>query len=136
MLKIREHDGGRQVWDPVRVKWVALTPEEHVRQSVIEYILDELKVPKSLMGVEFSLTHIEPGNLRQVDILVWKPSKEKEGGLNPWLLVECKRPGIAIDKKMGLQLAGYLSKIRSRHLMLTNGPDVLYYRLEVMNIPK
>jgi hypothetical protein len=80
------------VFDPVRKRHVAATPEEGVRQAVLRYLLDVLRVPANLIGVEFSLASLEPGNLRRADIVVWRPGA---GQLTPWLLVECKAPRVA-----------------------------------------
>ena len=110
-------------FDPVRRKHVAATPEEGVRQAVLRYLLDTLQVPINLIGVEFSLASIDPGNLRRVDIVVWRPG---ENQLSPWLLVECKEPKVRIDDDVAFQAADYLRKIPSRFVMLTNGRDNRY----------
>jgi hypothetical protein len=108
------------LFDPVRKRHVAATPEEKVRQAVIRYLIDSVKVPPNLMGVEFSLSVLEPGNLRRVDIAVWQPGA---GRLSPWLLVECKEPGSRIDDEVAWQAAGYLKHVPCRYVMLTNGRD-------------
>jgi hypothetical protein len=108
------------LFDPVRKRHVAATPEEKVRQAVIRYLIDTVKVPPNLMGVEFSLSVLEPGNFHRVDIVAWRPG---EGQLSPWLLVECKEPGSRIDDEVAWQAAGYLKRIPCRYVMLTNGKD-------------
>ena len=119
------------VFDPVRKLHVAATPEEGVRQAVIRYLLDTLGVPANLMGVEFSLASLDPGNLRRADIVVWKPGRSQggDGQLIPWLLVECKAPGIPIDDKVAYQVANYLGRIPCAFLMLSNGMDTRYMEL-------
>lgn len=115
---------GDEAWfDPIRRKHVAATPEEGIRQAVLRYLLDTLLVPINLIGVEFSLASIDPGNLRRVDIVVWRPG---ENQLFPWLLVECKEPKVRIDDEVAFQAADYLRKIPSRFVMLTNGRDNRY----------
>jgi hypothetical protein len=108
------------LFDPIRKRQVAATPEEKVRQAVIRYLIDTVGVPPNLMGVEFSLSVLEPGNLRRVDIVTWRPG---EGQLSPWLLVECKEPGARIDDEVAWQAAGYLTRVPCRFVMLTNGRD-------------
>ena len=57
-----------QVWDPLRKKMVALTPEEKVRQWFIGVLRDTLKVPEHMMMSEASLKY---GRKRfRTDILV------------------------------------------------------------------
>lgn len=116
-------DPGATVYDPVRKRHVAATPEEGVRQAVLRYLLDVLRVPANLIGVEFSLASLEPGNLRRVDIVVWRPG---EGQLTPWLLVECKEPRVRIDDDVAFQAADYLIRVPCRYVMLSNGADTRY----------
>ncbi|HKP95521.1 MAG TPA: type I restriction enzyme HsdR N-terminal domain-containing protein [Fibrobacteria bacterium] len=111
------------VFDPVRKRQVAATPEEAVRQAVVRYLLDTLKVPLNLIGVEYSLAALEPGNFRRVDIVVWRPG---QGQLAPWLLVECKEPRVRIDDAVAFQAGDYLKKIPCRYVMLSNGADTRY----------
>jgi hypothetical protein len=118
-----EKESGAMVFDPVRKRLVAATPEEAVRQAVLRYLIDTLKVPMNLIGVEFSLAVLEPGNFRRADIVVWRPG---EGQLAPWLLVECKEPRVRIDDTVAFQAADYLKKIPCRYVMLSNGPDSRY----------
>lgn len=116
-------DTGSTVFDPVRKRHVAATPEEAVRQAVLRYLLDTLRVPPNLIGVEFSLATLEPGNLRRADIVVWRPG---EGQLAPWLLVECKEPRVAISDATAFQAGDYLKRIPCRYVMLSNGADTRY----------
>jgi type I restriction and modification enzyme subunit R-like protein len=111
------------VFDPVRKRHVAATPEEGVRQAVLRYLMDVLKVPANLIGVEFSLASLEPGNLRRADIVVWRPGT---GQLSPWLLVECKEPRVRIDDAVAFQAGDYLKRIPCRFVMLSNGADTRY----------
>jgi hypothetical protein len=111
------------LFDPIRRRNVPDTPEERVRQAVLRYLLDTLGVPPRLIGVEFSLAALQPGNFRRMDIVAWRPGK---GQLAPWLLVECKAPGVRIDDAVAMQAAGYLAKVPCAHVMLTNGADSRY----------
>lgn len=106
------------VYDPIRKRLVAATPEEAVRQAVLRYLMDTLGVPANLIGVEYSLAALVPGNLRRVDVVVWRPG---EGQLAPWLLVECKEPRVGIDDDVAWQAAGYLKRVPCQYVMLTNG---------------
>ena len=110
-------------FDPVRRKHVPATPEEKVRQTVLLYLIDTLRVPVNLISVEFSLVSLDQGNLRRADIVVWRPG---ESLLTPWLLVECKEPRVPINDAVAFQAADYLRKIPCLYVMLTNGPDNRY----------
>lgn len=111
------------VFDPVRRREVPATPEEAVRQAVLRYLMEGLRVPSRLIGVEFSLASLQPGNLKRIDIVVWHPGP---GQLVPWLLVECKAPGVPIDDATALQAAHYLARVPCVYVMLSNGKDTRY----------
>ncbi len=111
------------LFDPIRGREVPATPEEQVRQAVIRWLLEAVGVPARLMGVEFSLAAIKPGDFRRMDIVAWQPGT---GQLSPWLLVECKAPGIPVDDAVALQAAHYLARVPCLYVMLTNGADSRY----------
>lgn len=111
------------VFDPIRKRMVPSTPEEEVRQAVLRYLIGTLGIPPRLIGVEFSLAAIQPGNFRRMDIVAWSPGP---GQLAPWLLVECKAPRVPIDDSTALQAAGYLARVPCAYVMLSNGRDTRY----------
>lgn len=111
------------LYDPIRRKDVPDTPEERVRQAVLRWLLEVVGIPPRLVGVEFSLAALRPGDLRRMDIVAWKPGA---GGLEPWLLVECKSPGVRVDDAVALQAAHYLARVPCSYVMLTNGSETRY----------
>jgi hypothetical protein len=109
-----KHDGhGPQVFDPVRRRWVALTPEEWVRQHFMNYLVHDLGCPASLIGVERSLVLNEQA--KRADLVV----HDLTGG--PLALVECKAPSVRIDQRTFDQAARYNIIFRVRFLLVTNG---------------
>src|SRR5437762_6309874 len=98
-LKIASIDGqSSKIFDIIRRKYVALTPEEWVRQHIIHYLVNEKNVPKSLMAVEKILKVNQLK--RRTDVLVYR-------GVQPLLLTECKSPDIKITQKVFDQAARY-----------------------------
>lgn len=101
------------VFDPVRRRWIALTPEEMVRQLLIQYLLHESHFPLSRMSVERKLTlH---GMTRRYDLVLF----DVKG--NPFLLVECKAPIIPLNQDVLDQAARYNLTIQVPYLFVTNG---------------
>jgi hypothetical protein len=112
-LKLRRDDNCTSVFDPVRKKWVVLTPEEHVRQYMIAYLKDVMHYPVSLIAVE---KKIMLGNLtKRYDIVVYNRNHE------PWMLVECKAPDVDITESTLNQLLHYHNVMQCAYWMLTNG---------------
>ncbi len=111
--RIRETSKGSLIYDPFRRKYVALTPEEWVRQHFLNYLAEVLKYPKGLIQVEagFRLNSM----LRRADILV----HDRAG--QPVLIVECKAPEVKISQAVFDQVINYNFSYGVKYLVVTNG---------------
>ena len=111
-LKKRE-DGSWAIHDRLRDRWVALTPEEWVRQHFVEWLIAETGFPAALMGNEVSLT--QNGIARRCDTVV----ADRIG--QPLAIVEYKAPTINITQKTFDQIVRYNMVLRARYLIVSNG---------------
>lgn len=102
-----------RIWDPLRKKEVALTPEEKVRQWFIGVLRDDMQVPVHLMMSEAGLS-LGQKKFR-ADILVYDKSAR------PLAVVECKRPEIQLDKAVLEQAVRYNMVLNVRYIIITNG---------------
>ena len=109
----RDDDGGVKVYDRLRGKAVALTPEEYVRQHFVNYLINAKGYRQSLMANEVSLRL--NGTARRCDTLVY--TRE----LRPLVVVEYKAPDVVISQKTFDQIARYNSVIRAPWLIVSNG---------------
>lgn len=106
-----------QIFDAFRNKFVALTPEEWVRQHMLNYLNVHLLYPKNLLGVEVSL---KLNNLsKRADIVVYAAD------LTPWMIVECKAAEVEITQAVFDQAARYNLTMRVPFLVVTNGSRLL-----------
>jgi hypothetical protein len=112
-FKIRLQNEKKQVYDPLRRRYVALTPEEEVRQNTLYQLINSLKVPQSLIAVEYSLKM--NGLQKRCDIVIFS----NEG--KPVMIVECKAESVSIDQSVLEQAARYNFKLKVNYLWLTNG---------------
>lgn len=104
---------GQTIWDPLRKKEVALTPEERVRQWFIGFLNTELKVPLHLMMSEVAFNL---GEKRfRADILIYGRNA------SPLAVVECKRPEVRIDSEVARQVIRYNMSLNIRYIFITNG---------------
>jgi hypothetical protein len=110
------------VYDPVRKKRVALTPEEDVRQQLIRELSTNHGYPLHLMSCEYSLS-INKLCYRG-DLVVFN----REGA--PVMLVECKAPEVGISKDTFLQILRYNVALKVTYLLLTNGLDAFMAKIE------
>lgn len=101
------------IFDQIRKKFVHLSPEEWVRQNIVQYLISEKKYPKSLINVEKTLLI---NNLtKRYDIIIFN----SDGTIN--ILVECKAPNIPILQKTFDQIAVYNFVLKANYLMVSNG---------------
>ncbi len=112
-IEVREADGRREVLDPVRRRWVALTPEEEVRQQTLHMLHTHYRYPLELMQVEGAIT--VNGQSRRCDIVVYGTDGR------PRIIVECKRPEVAITQRVCDQACRYNTVLHVPLLLLTNG---------------
>ena len=112
-LKLQRTDDKTSVFDPILKKWIILTPEEHVRQYMIQYLTCVMQYPASLLAVEKTIL---VGNLsKRFDIVVYSRDHK------PWMLVECKAPEVPVSEKTLHQLLNYQRIVQSNYWLLTNG---------------
>jgi type I site-specific restriction endonuclease len=105
----------RRIHDAIRRRDVLEGPEEHVRQAVLDWLVDKARVPAGLIAVEKSIR--VQGQVRRPDIVV----HDRKG--HPWLVVECKAPSVRLDRSVAEQVAAYNSVLRAPYVMVTNGQD-------------
>lgn len=112
-LQLKQDSGKTLVFDPIRKRWFILTPEEHVRQYIIQVMLGKMNYPPALLSVEKQIT---VGSMtKRFDVVVYNRHHK------PWMLVECKAPEIEISEKTLLQLLNYQRTTQCRYWLLTNG---------------
>lgn len=111
--QLKKEAGKIYVFDLIRKKWLVLTPEEQVRQYLVQFMIQQLGYPKGMIAVE---KNIKVGNLnKRFDIVVYNRQHE------PWMLIECKAPEIPITDTALHQLLNYQRSIQCRYWMLSNG---------------
>ncbi len=124
-IKIGEKDGKRTIFDFLRRKYVALTPEEWVRQHFTHYLVEHKGYPKGLMGNEVEL-HIGEKRLRCDTVLY-----NKEG--QPRMIIEYKAPTIQIQQKTFDQISAYNLLLHVDYLIVSNGLQHYCCKMEYEN---
>ena len=112
-LRVKEIDGNLKVFDHLRMKFVALTPEEYVRQHFTAWLRDSLNYPSSLMANEIG---IEVNDMkRRCDTVVFEPDG------NPLMIVEYKAPEVAVTQSVFDQIVRYNTTLKAKYLVVSNG---------------
>ena len=133
-LRVKRCDDGIvRVYDRLRDKFVALTPEEWVRQHFVGYLVDHLGYPQGLLANEVSLSlnstrrrcdtvlFCRPGEMYDVGRGPGGESVFTLGNLRPLAIVEYKAPDVAITQKTFDQIARYNLVMGARLLIVSNG---------------
>ncbi|MEM6647467.1 MAG: type I restriction enzyme HsdR N-terminal domain-containing protein [Bacteroidota bacterium] len=110
---IDQADGKALILDPIRRKFVRLTPEEWVRQHWLHYLTTALRYPKGLLAVEKSFRYV--GTLQRADVV----AHDAQGAA--LLTLECKAPGIPITQDVWDQAARYNTVLQAKLLVVSNG---------------
>lgn len=125
-FKTTVKEGKQQIYDPIRRRYVALTPEEHVRQHTLKMLVEQTLVPAGLIAVEYS---IKVNKLdKRCDIVVF------DKGGNPLIIVECKAAHVKINEKTLDQAVRYYSALKPEYLILTNGVSLYCFRITANGI--
>lgn len=112
-IKLRTQNGHRQVLDPLRRRWVALTPEEWVRQHFTHWLISSLGYPATLLANEVAL-RIGQKDLRADSVLY-------DRQLRPRMIIEYKAPHIHITRRVFEQITAYNIELHAQYLVVSNG---------------
>jgi hypothetical protein len=114
-LRVREYNDRKEIFDPLRKKFVLLTDEEWVRQNLISYLATDREIPLTMMASERGLL---VNNLpKRFDLLVFATDGK------PLMIVECKSPHIPVDEEVFYQAARYNITLQVEYLLITNGME-------------
>lgn len=112
-IRLIRENGMLKIHDRIRQKFVALTPEEWVRQHFVNHLIDNLGYPVSLIANEIGITL--NGTRRRCDSVVFNHSGK------PIVIIEYKAPEVAISQKVFDQIVRYNMVIHADYLFVSNG---------------
>lgn len=111
--KTKQEGDKKFIFDDFRKKYVAITPEEWVRQHLLHHLKNDLGYPQQSFSVEKSLE--VDGLQKRYDAVVYDRKYE------PLLLIEVKAPHILIDQSVFDQAARYNRSLNVPYLLVSNG---------------
>ena len=123
-ILIKNKDNKSHIFDVLRKKFVVLTPEEWVRQHVVNFLIEN-NISKNHIAIE---KRILINNLtKRFDVLVYDRNGEV------LLLIECKSPKVNLNQKVFDQVSIYNQHLNSKFLMITNGLSHFYLKVDKKN---
>ena len=124
-LRVRETNGRKQILDILRRKYVALTPEEWVRQHFIHYLIDHKGYPAPLLANEVPL-QVGEKKIRADSVLY-------DNQLRPRMIIEYKAPTIPLTQKVFEQISVYNLLLHVDYLIVSNGLDTYICKMDYVN---
>jgi hypothetical protein len=112
-VKMKDEGAKKMIFDVIRRKYVALTPEEWVRQHFVHYLIDQLGYPKELLANEVEVTL--NGTSKRCDTVLY------DRDLKARMIVEYKATDIPITQKVFNQIMRYNMVLKVDYLIVSNG---------------
>lgn len=113
-LTVRENAKHQtEVLDVIRKTWLLLTPEEWVRQHVLQFLIHEKNVPQLKIAVEHEFKYNRRS--KRADVVVFNSF------MQPVLIVECKAASVGITQDVFFQIAQYNRILKVPYLVVSNG---------------
>ncbi len=125
---IKKEGEKRYIFDVIRKTWLLLTGEEWVRQNFVSYLIKGMQYPASLIALEKEI--VLNDLKKRFDILVYNKSHQ------PWMLVECKAPEIALNENVLQQVLRYNITVPVKYLVITNGQATVGWEKEKTGLKK
>lgn len=111
--KIVNRDGKYVIFDMIRRKYVALTPEEWVRQHFVHFLVKQKGYPRALLANEVQL--ILNGTKKRCDTVLYKRN------LTAQMIIEYKAPHVEITQAVFDQIGRYNLVLHVDYLVVSNG---------------
>lgn len=121
-IRCRESGGRPSVFDVLRRRYVALTPEEWVRQHFVHYLMACKGYPKGLLANEVEL-RVGDKKLR-CDTLLYAPDSR------PCMIIEYKAPSIVLTQRVFDQISVYNHLLHVDYLVVSNGLEHFCCRMD------
>lgn len=124
-IRLRKQDEQVQIFDPIRGKWLVLTPEEWVRQNTIIYISDTLEAPMTRIANEVAINY--NGLTKRCDSIIYDDYGK------PLIIIEYKRTDVQITQHVFDQIATYNMQLRVPYLIVSNGLQHIFCKVDFEN---
>jgi hypothetical protein len=117
--KIKKQKNQTYIFDEIRKKWLVLSPEEWVRQHLINYLINHKNYPVNFISIEkeLFLNNIK----KRYDVVIYNKQ------LIPKILIECKAPYIELNTGVIEQALRYNLVLKANYVMITNGVSDLIF---------
>ena len=135
-MDIQKRNNDKEIYAPLKSKWLVMKPEEEVRQKYICRLVDSYGYSLDQMDQEIQVTNSQRGQgAARADIVVWRSKEDKESKKYPLIVVECKAESVTIRKEDYYQGMNYASWAHADFFVTTNLKETRIFKIIKGQIP-
>jgi len=135
-MDILYKNNNKEIFAPLKEKWLVNKPEEEVRQKYICRLVDHYGYSLDQMAQEMQVTNSQRGQgAARADIVVWRTPKDKNENKYPLIVVECKAESVTIRKEDYYQGMNYASWLHADFFVTTNLKETRVFKIVTGEIP-
>ena len=125
------------IFEPLKNRYVALTPEERVRQEYICRLVNHYGYDLSQMDQELQVNNSHRGQGKaRADIVVWKSASAKSNEDAATIVIECKAEHITIREEDYFQGYNYAAWAGADFFVTTNLKETRVFKVNKSKLPK
>ncbi len=129
MLEVQYKNNKREIFAPLKDRWLEAKPEEIVRQDFICKLINEYGYSLEQMAQEIKLTTSQRGTGRaSADLVVWETEEEKRKKKTAFLVVELKAENLKLKVEDCYQGYNYATWSRAKLFAISNGKALQVYK--------
>ncbi len=135
-MEIQKRNNDKEIYAPLKSKWLVMKPEEEVRQKYICRLADSYGYSLDQMDQEIQVSNSQRGQgAARADIVVWRSKEDKESKKYPLIVVECKAESVTIRKEDYYQGMNYASWAHADFFVTTNLKETRIFKMVKGQIP-
>jgi len=117
------------LFDSSRSILVQATPEEHVRQELVQILIEKMSIPIEAIQTEFPLHYLDSSTLMRADVVVWYRENRYDHD-KPLIVFEVKAPHVEITDQTLDQVLSYQEILQCPFIGITNGKQSFLYEVD------
>jgi type I restriction enzyme M protein len=135
-MEVQRRNNDKEIFAPLKNKWLVYKPEEEVRQKYICRLVDSYGYSLDQMDQEMQVSNSQRGQgAARADIVVWRSKEDKETKKYPLIVVECKAESVTIRKEDYYQGMNYASWAHADFFVTTNLKETRIFKIVKGQIP-
>ena len=135
-MNIQKRNNDKEIYAPLKNKWLVMKPEEEVRQKYICRLVDSYGYSLDQMDQERQVNNSQRGRgASRADIVIWRNKKDREENNDALIVVECKAESVTIHKEDYFQGMNYASWAHADFFVTTNLKETRIFKVVKGKIP-